>query len=124
MPVINQLIKGDPHYTKSEKRQYKKHLLETMPVFVNRSGQQLTRNGLYKIMDRVGEWASIEDVRCSPHTWRHTFTTTFMQQGGDIYTLSKLLRHSSIATTEEYLKTMQQAEARWRAKSVLDHMDL
>jgi integrase/recombinase XerD len=45
-----------------------------------------------------------------------------MRNGGDIYTLSKLLRHSSVKVTEEYLKSLRQSEARKGAKSVLDNL--
>ena len=91
-------------------------------VFVNRYGEQLTKSGLWRIIGRLGEWAKIENVRCSPHTFRHTFAKMFMQNGGDVYKLSKLLRHSSVGVTEGYLKSLQQSEARKGAKSVLDNM--
>jgi len=94
--------------------------LQDALVFVNRYGEQLTKSGLWRIIDRLGEWAKIENVRCSPHTFRHTFACMFIQNGGDIYKLSKLLRHSSVSVTEQYLKSLQQSEARKGAKSVLD----
>ncbi len=93
-----------------------------MLFFVNRASQPITRSGLQQIIARLGEWAEIDDVRCSPHTWRHTFACLFIRNGGDIYTLSKLLRHSSVKVTEEYLKSLKQSEARRGAKSVLDNL--
>ena len=36
----------------------------------------------------------------SPHTLRHTFGTRWLQTGGDIYKLSKILGHASVAVTE------------------------
>jgi integrase/recombinase XerD len=91
-------------------------------VFVNRHGEQLTKSGLWRIFDRLGHWAHIEGVRCSPHTMRHTFAQMFIRNGGDIYTLSKLMRHSSLSVTEQYLKSLQQSESRKGAKSVLDNL--
>jgi len=91
-------------------------------IFVNRYGDQLTKSGLWRIFDRLGQWAHIDGVRCSPHTMRHTFAHMFMKNGGDIYTLSKLLRHSSLSVTEQYLKSLQQSEARKGARSVLDSL--
>lgn len=91
-------------------------------LFVGRSGEELTVSGLQQIIKRLGEWSHIENVRCSPHTFRHTFARMFIENGGDVYKLSKLLRHSSIKTTEEYLKSLQQSEARKGAKSVLDNL--
>jgi integrase len=37
-----------------------------------------------------------------PHGLRHTFAATFLMNGGDIYTLSKLLGHKSVNTTINY----------------------
>lgn len=37
----------------------------------------------------------------SPHTLRHTFATRYLQSGGDIYTLSKILGHGSVRVTEK-----------------------
>jgi integrase/recombinase XerD len=35
-----------------------------------------------------------------PHALRHTFATRFLQAGGDIYILSKILGHASVTVTE------------------------
>lgn len=106
---------------KQPARQYRHYYQQSM-VFVSRTGKPLTRTGLLQIIVRLGEWAHIKGVRCSCHTWRHTWAKMFMQNGGDVYKLSKLLRHSSVKTTEEYLKDLQQSEARIGAKSVLDNL--
>jgi integrase len=37
----------------------------------------------------------------SPHDLRHTFATRYLQGGGDIYILSKILGHSSVKMTEK-----------------------
>lgn len=36
----------------------------------------------------------------TPHVLRHTFGTRWLQAGGDIYKLSKILGHASVAVTE------------------------
>lgn len=48
-----------------------------------------------KYCDRVG----IEE--CSPHGIRNNFAKRFLMSGGDIYTLSKILGHSSVKVTEK-----------------------
>lgn len=40
--------------------------------------------------------------RGSGHTLRHTFASHLVQDGVDLYSVSKLMRHSSIAQTERY----------------------
>jgi integrase/recombinase XerD len=95
---------------------------EQAVFFVNRAAKPMTRGGLQQGIRRLGRLAGIEGVRCSPHTWRHTFSVMFIRNGGDIYKLSKLLRHTSVKVTEEYLKSLKQSEARRGAKSNLDNM--
>jgi site-specific recombinase XerD len=41
-----------------------------------------------------------------PHTFRHYFAVTFIRAGGDLYRLSRILGHTSIATTQVYLRSM------------------
>ena len=38
----------------------------------------------------------------TPHVLRHTFGTRWLQAGGDIYKLPKILGHSSVAVTEAH----------------------
>jgi integrase len=40
--------------------------------------------------------------RITPHALRHTFGTRWLQAGGDIYKLSRILGHSSAAVTEAH----------------------
>lgn len=39
----------------------------------------------------------------TPHVLRHSFSTDFLNRGGNIRTLQIILGHSSLATTEKYL---------------------
>lgn len=116
--IEDQLRKLSPR----QAQQLKRESLQGGRVFVGRTGKPLTRNGVLQLVNRLGEWAGVEGVRCSPHTFRHTFACLFMRNGGDIYQLSQLLRHSSVKTTEIYLRALRQAEARRGAKSVLDSL--
>jgi integrase/recombinase XerD len=126
IPTIEYTLARDDqqkrNQTERQRSQARQDAIARSLVFVNRSGDPLTPHGLGQIIKRLGAYAGIEGVRCSPHTFRHTFAANFIRQGGDVYTLSKLLRHSSVSVTEEYLKTLQQQEARRGAKSVLDNL--
>ena len=46
--------------------------------------------------------ARVKIPAITPHALRHTFGTRWLQAGGDIYKLSKILGHSSVAVTEAH----------------------
>ncbi|MGG3573259.1 tyrosine-type recombinase/integrase [Bacillus gobiensis] len=72
-------------------------------VFVNSQNKALTVNGLKCWFKRLAQTMAFPETRCSPHSCRHYFAKTWIQNGGDISTLSKMLRHTSVKTTEKYL---------------------
>lgn len=72
-------------------------------VFVARSGAPLTVNGVKCWFKRLAKKMDFPETRCSAHSCRHYFAKKWIQNGGDISTLAKILRHSSIKTTEKYL---------------------
>jgi integrase/recombinase XerD len=70
-------------------------------LFVNQRGGGLTRQGLYKIVQRHARSAGLDD-RMSPHTLRHTFATHLLAGGCDLRSLQEMLGHADIATTQMY----------------------
>jgi integrase/recombinase XerD len=70
-------------------------------VFVNMRGQALSRQGLYKIVQRHARAAGL-DTRMSPHTLRHTFATHLLAGGCDLRSLQEMLGHADIGTTQIY----------------------
>ena len=53
--------------------------------------------------DKYGKRAGIEK-RCTPHVFRHTMAVNSVKAGMDIFTLQKLLGHSNITTTRQYIQ--------------------
>jgi site-specific recombinase XerD len=100
------------------------HTLSDMPyVFVGRRGP-LTPSGLDQLLYRLRDEAGAEHftgVRVSAHTLRHTFATLYLAGGGDVYKLSRLMGHSSVTVTEQYLRSFRAKDAR-QGKSVLDNI--
>jgi len=41
-----------------------------------------------------------------PHAFRHCFAASYIRRGGDLYRLSRILGHSTITTTQLYLRSM------------------
>ncbi|HET9094444.1 MAG TPA: site-specific tyrosine recombinase [Solirubrobacteraceae bacterium] len=70
-------------------------------VFVNLRGRPLSRQGLYKIVQRHARSAGL-DSRMSPHTLRHTFATHLLAGGCDLRSLQEMLGHADIGTTQVY----------------------
>jgi integrase/recombinase XerD len=70
-------------------------------VFVNHRGTGLSRQGLYKIVQRHAAAAGLAR-RMSPHTLRHTFATHLLAGGCDLRSLQEMLGHADIATTQVY----------------------
>ena len=70
-------------------------------LFVNHRGHGLTRQGLYKIVQRYAASAGLAN-KMSPHTLRHTFATHLLAGGCDLRSLQEMLGHADVATTQLY----------------------
>ena len=75
-------------------------------VFGTRNGTMLTIRNLERDIWKLGENVGITGVRFSPHTLRHTMAVSYLRKGGDIYSLSRILGHTSVKTTEIYLRSI------------------
>lgn len=81
-------------------------------LFLTSYGDALDSYTVRKNLTKYGKKAGIhEDVRVSPHTFRHYFCKTYLLNGGDIFTLQKIVGHADIATTRKYIQ-MDDADIR------------
>jgi len=92
------LVAGRPHLVKAR---------PALHLFVNRSAQGLTRQGLWKIIKKYMHQAGISK-RLSPHTLRHSFATHLLEGGADLRSLQHMLGHVDISTTQIYTHVVQQ----------------
>lgn len=74
---------------------------ETSDLFVRKNGEKMYRRGVYDVVHRSLTKVSSLKKR-SPHVLRHTFASTMLNNGADIYAVKALLGHSSLAATEVY----------------------
>ena len=66
--------------------------------------EQIHRQTVYKRLKEVGTIAKVDkNVRVSPHTFRHTFAKFYIQNGGDIFSLQKILGHHSMDIVRVYV---------------------
>ncbi len=70
-------------------------------LFVNFRGGPLSRQGLYKIVQRNARAAGLAG-QMSPHTLRHSFATHLLAGGCDLRAVQEMLGHADIATTQMY----------------------
>lgn len=64
---------------------------------------------------RVAAWVEENDIDFRPFTFhhlRHKFAIEYMRKGGNIYDLQKLMGHSTVKQTEEYLKYLTPEQQR------------
>lgn len=71
------------------------------PLLINCNDDPINRNGLANILENLGRRAQIHP--CNPHRFRHTFAIQYLRNGGNIYTLQKLLGHNTLDMVKRYL---------------------
>lgn len=93
------------------------HSLENpdAPVFVYRTGQALTRFGIYKIVRRhtaAISHAADNGQAIFPHCFRHTTAVQLLEAGVEINVIRAWLGHVSLETTNRYAEINSQMKAR------------
>lgn len=75
------------------------------PLFVTKDRRSLTRDQLLDRLQTIGERAGVPGV--TVHRFRHTAAIQYLRNGGDPYTLQRLLGHSTLDTVKLYLSIAQ-----------------
>jgi len=92
-------------------------------VFINQDGKPLKRRGLSSLLRRRAQKAGVEGP-CNPHAFRHGFAMAFLDNGGHINNLQRLMGHATLRSTEVYVwSTDKRAHADHANASPGDHLN-
>ena len=123
VPIGNRVQRAIWKYLHSYRPEPMNPLCTTL--FLNRSGDPFMVNGLESVIEKLGRKAGIRGVRCSPHTFRHTFAVTYLRNGGDVFSLQRILGHSSLEVVRHYVNLAEaDVKSSHRKYSPIDNMDL
>lgn len=81
--------------------------LQQTALFVNMSGDRMSRQGFWKIVKHYQEKAGIsKDI--TPHTLRHSFAAHLLENGADLKSIQEMLGHADISSTQIYAQVVNQ----------------
>ena len=109
---IKVLGKGNKERLVPISLEFRKHLFKLLSksegrfVFSCSSGHRLSYRNAYRDIKTLCKRAGVEGEHVHPHSFRHFFAVGYIRNGGDIYRLSRILGHTSINTTQLYLRSM------------------
>ncbi|MGB4521060.1 MAG: tyrosine-type recombinase/integrase, partial [Candidatus Omnitrophota bacterium] len=86
------LLKEGPHEVNKKENEY---------LFLNRFGKKLSRQSIWKLLQRYGLSAGIKK-HIKPHILRHSFATHLLERGADLRSVQEMLGHANISTTQIY----------------------
>lgn len=81
-----------PHFISKESEEY---------IFLSYRGKKLDRQYIFDMIKELTMKTNI-NKKVSPHTFRHSYATSMLNNGADLRSIQKLLGHQNIETTQVY----------------------
>jgi integrase/recombinase XerD len=83
---------------------HRQHKNDDEYLFCTSYGSQMTKGNLYHNLYEYNKARGVE--RTGIHRYRHTFAKQWILNGGNVVSLSKILGHSSLDITQNYLNIL------------------
>jgi integrase/recombinase XerC len=80
-------------------------------LWLTEEHRRFSHRGVEIAIIRLGKYAGITGVRCSPHTFRHYFGTNAMLNGAPDWAVQTVLGHSTLDMTKKYRETINSQNA-------------
>lgn len=114
VPLGDEAVRSLSHYQEAARPQLDRQRHSSY-VFLNRSGEGLTRQGFWKMIKRRATEAGISR-KISPHVLRHSFATHLLDNGADLRSVQAMLGHADISTTQIYTHVTRERLRRLHAE--------
>ena len=100
IPLGKKAVASIRRYNEASRNSFLKKK-ESEFLFLNRSGNKISRQSLWKIIKKYARDARIKKPM-KPHILRHSFATHLLEGGADLRSVQEMLGHSNISTTQIY----------------------
>lgn len=105
----------------SARRQLRRYLREMNKtkgaLFINKEGERLKYGGLREVIKRLSLKAGLPEQGI--HNFRRTFAIEQLRRGVDVYTISRLMGHTSLQVLSRYLK-QSKSDLQVSYRSIID----
>lgn len=106
IPLYPTAVKALSEYIKNVRPQLVDDPNETA-LFVNMSGERMSRQGFWKLIKHYQDLAGIKK-EITPQILRHSFATHLLENGADLRSIQEMLGHADISSTQIYTHLVSQ----------------
>lgn len=93
-------------------------------IFIDLNGNEIKSRNLQRIITRMQKRADLEDLKISPHVFRHTAATMAIDNGLDVFSLQRMFGWEQLETAMKYVHMSgKRFEEAARKSSPVDSLD-